>query len=133
MVAAMLANDAVTVQRLIEAGEPAGAMVMELMTSPVFWAAEHGHTSLLRCVLECEPATDAPDIEGSTPLMLAARGGHLETVKLLLDRGADPNAVTRSGWDALAYARASGHHEVLELLEKVYSPEALEQNHENSE
>jgi hypothetical protein len=133
MVAAMQADDAAAVQRLIETGEPVDAFAVPLLTLPVLWAAEQGHVELLRYLLGRGAGVNLRGVEGETALMLAARRGDLEAVRLLLAHGADPNAVTSNGWSALAWAAAKGHAEVLALLEAVCSPEQLEANHEECE
>ncbi|KAK1963977.1 ankyrin, partial [Colletotrichum sublineola] len=55
------------------------------------WAAENGHESMVKMLLE---GGDDPNIrngDDSTSLSWAAENGHESVVKVLLEGGADPN------------------------------------------
>jgi ankyrin repeat protein len=128
MKVAMATNDTEAVQRLILEGEPLDIMNVEMMQSPASWAAERGHTTLMRFLLDHGASTEEPSIEGESLLIVAARAGQSEIVRLLLDRGADPNYVTPNGWSALDYARICNHQDIFKLLAQVSSRRKLERN-----
>jgi ankyrin repeat protein len=77
-------------RELIDAGADIHAKDEWQMT-PLHLAAENGHTSVARLLIEKGHADrNAPNREGDTPLHLAAYHGHIDLVQLLVSRGADP-------------------------------------------
>jgi ankyrin repeat protein len=119
MSAAMHAADPATVRRLIEVGEPIDASDVGLLRTPLLWAAEHGHTDLVRFLLERGADIEDRADERESPLMLAAVGGHRDTVQVLLERGADPDYVTDKGWDAVMFAELGKHDGVAALIKEA--------------
>jgi len=53
------------------------------------WAAENGHETTVRILLETGADIESKDSKSNTPLSWAARKGHKATVRLLLKNGAD--------------------------------------------
>ena len=53
--------------------------------TPLSWAAQNGHTEVVKLLLDVKANIKAEDKSGQTPLSLAAQNGHTEVVKLLLD------------------------------------------------
>ena len=95
-------------------------------------AAQHGHSEIVRVLLDCgidKDAADAVDDEeeddlvhpgdGTTALHLAAANGHLDVVQALLEVGADKFATTKDGKTVLHLAAESGYFDVVELLIKA--------------
>ncbi len=121
MSAAMHADDPVAVRRLIEAGEPVDRSDLDLLRSPLLWAAEGGYADLVAIVLERGANIEDWADEGESPLMLAARRGHRDTVRLLVERGADLTYVTDQGWDAGDYARLGGYEDLAAMIEHAQS------------
>jgi hypothetical protein len=119
MEAALRANDAKLVERLVAAGEPIDTMDQEGTWSPLLWAAYHGHTALVRFLLDQGANIEDRWVEGESPLMVAAREGHRDMVRLLLDRGADPNYVTDKGWDVVQFAEMGGNPAVIAMVEPL--------------
>ncbi len=119
MGAAFRANDPAAVRRLVEAGEDVNGLDLELLRSPLLWAAEHGHTDLARFLLDRGAEIEDKADEGESPLQLAAYGGHRDTVRMLLDRGADPAYRTDKGWDAVMFAELGKHTELAALLQQA--------------
>jgi ankyrin repeat protein len=119
MSAAMHANDPATVRRLIEAGEPIDASDVGMLRTPLLWAAEYGHTDLVRFLLDRGADIEDRADEGESPLMLAAFGGHRDAVQVLLERGADPDYVTDKGWDAVMFAELGKHDGVAALIKEA--------------
>lgn len=121
MSAAVEANDPNEIRRLIEAGEPITAVHESLLRTPLLWAAEGGHTNLVRFLLDRGASIKDRADEGESPLMLAAQGGHRDTVRLLLDRGADPYYVTDKGFDVLHFAKRGGDAGVGAMLRALWA------------
>ena len=61
--------------------------------TPLFEAAQNGHTDTVCLLLDKGAKPNIPDEYGESPLKAAARKGHKEVVKLLIDSGADPHRV----------------------------------------
>jgi hypothetical protein len=116
---ALRANDPARVRRLIEAGESIDATDMGSLRSPLLWAAEEGHTDLVRFLLEHGANIADQADEGESPLMLAVFRGHGDVARLLLDRGADLDYVTDKGWDARRFAELGKHEDMVALLEQA--------------
>jgi hypothetical protein len=130
MEAALRANDAALVQRLVAGGEPIDVIDQAGTWSLLLWAAHRGHTELVRFLLDRGADIEDRWVEGESPLMVAAWHGHLDTVQLLLDRGADPNYVTDKGWDVVQFAEMGGNPEVIALAEQVFSGSPKEEDSE---
>lgn len=56
------------------------------------WAADRGHSDVVRLLLARGATVDCRDAEGQTPLHYAASCGHVEAARALLEAGADPAA-----------------------------------------
>ncbi|RYC80571.1 hypothetical protein BFJ63_vAg16545, partial [Fusarium oxysporum f. sp. narcissi] len=84
--------------------------------TPLWWAAENGHESVVRLLLDRGASIEAADEDGRTPLWLAAAGGHEAAVQLLLDRDADTNAADKWGQTPLLWAVERGDAAVMQLL-----------------
>jgi hypothetical protein len=132
MSAAMHANDPATVRRLIEAGEPIDASDVGMLRTLLLWAAEHGHTDLVRFLLDHGADIEDRADEGESPLMLAAFGGHRDTVQVLLDRGADPDYVTDKGWDAVMFAELGKRDDVATLIKEAQGHHGPLHEHERN-
>ncbi|KAK8926864.1 Ankyrin repeat, PH and SEC7 domain containing protein secG [Metarhizium anisopliae] len=78
--------------------------------TPLTYAAEQGHDSVVNLLLEIDTADiNSKDEDGSTPLSRAAANGHEACVKLLLQRHADSNSKDQNGQTSLHWAAKSGH------------------------
>lgn len=84
--------------------------------TPFSWAAENGHTEMVKWMLVLGANADAPDTGNQTPLSWASKRGHYEVVRLLLQEGADPDSKSESGRTPLSKAAANGHAFVVQLL-----------------
>ncbi|KAF9894957.1 hypothetical protein FE257_004579 [Aspergillus nanangensis] len=84
--------------------------------TPLSFAAEKGHSSIVCMLLGHGAQVDRQDHNGRTPLMWASRGGHNETVETLLENGVHINLRDRAGRTALSWAAANGHHKVMGQL-----------------
>lgn len=79
-------------------------------------AAEKGHESIVRVLLEHNVDVNDKDSSGSTALHLAARNKHDGVLRLLLEGGADVNAPNANGWTAAHEAAETGNAAALSLL-----------------
>lgn len=80
------------------------------------WAAEKGHTAILKWLLSLGGNGDSKDNEAQTPLSWASKRGHDEVVRLLLREGADPNSRSVTGRTPLSKAAANGHASIVQVL-----------------
>jgi ankyrin repeat protein len=90
------------------------------MYTPLFGACEHGHSYIVKYLLEHKASPELPSRKKSvvTPLMLAARGNHVDVVRILLEHGVDPSVPDRQGWTALMLSARKGFFELTCLLLK---------------
>ena len=71
-------------------------------------AAQHGHETCVRGLLQCHANANERDKDGETALAVAAHAGHSAVVLLLCESRADPNLATLSGEAPLHWAAYSG-------------------------
>ena len=86
--------------------------------TPLFWAAQEGHTEIAGLLLDAGANVNFTDSEGFTPLKQAVGESHLATVELLLLRGADIHHRCKSdgGCTVLHTAAAYGRIDCIRLL-----------------
>ncbi|KFY04044.1 hypothetical protein V490_00014 [Pseudogymnoascus sp. VKM F-3557] len=85
--------------------------------TPLSWAAQKGHKSIVKLLMEKGAEVDAEDRDfGQTPLFWALENGHEAVVKLLLEKGAKVDTKTYSGWTLLLFAKDNGDEAVVKLL-----------------
>lgn len=75
---------------------------------PFHWAAQGGHNSILRRLLQCKVHPDARTTAGVTMMMFASYGGHIETCDFLLRQRADLWLQNAYGCDAGHFAAMGG-------------------------
>jgi serine/threonine-protein phosphatase 6 regulatory ankyrin repeat subunit B len=63
----------------------------QIGASPLYYAAWHGHTELVRGLIERGAEVTVATTDGLTPLHWAALGGHVEICRMLIDHGAVVN------------------------------------------
>ncbi len=89
-------------------------------TTPLYSAAVHGATDIVRLLLAAGalPDTESGHGEEGTPLCAAACWGHTPTVRELLAHGADPNLREDhgTGHSPLDWALKGPHPETVALL-----------------
>jgi len=83
---------------------------------PAHYAAEFGHSDLLKTLLKWGSNLFASDSDGQTPLHLAAANGQDATVEILLDERADVNAQNTRGRTALHEDITSGNVVIIWML-----------------
>lgn len=87
--------------------------------TPLSWASERGHDTVVGLLLEKSPDLEARDysIYERTPLLWAVENSHLKVVELLLQAGADlENHDMNWGLTPLAWAAAEGNIDIAKLL-----------------
>lgn len=85
-------------------------------TTALFAAAQQGHASVARVLLQRGARQDLPAEEGWTPLMWASWSGSEPVVRLLLEHGAELDRKNEAGYTALMVAAYEGHVGVVKLL-----------------
>ena len=98
------------VQSLLEKGEMPMAIELYL------YAAERGHLSITKLLVENGTDTAFTDRKGQTALHKAAENGHLSITKLLVKKGADTAIADCTGQTALHKATERGHLSISKLL-----------------
>ncbi|KAJ6015108.1 ankyrin repeat-containing protein [Penicillium herquei] len=84
--------------------------------TPLSLAAEKGHLSTAKLLLQRGAAVDSRNDSGQTPLLLAAKNGHTATTQLLLDMRAAVDSASKSAATALIYAAQNGHEDTVNVL-----------------
>ncbi|KAJ8133589.1 hypothetical protein O1611_g43 [Lasiodiplodia mahajangana] len=79
-------------------------------------AAEHGHSNVIKTLVEHGVDIDHKTDLGSTPLILATKSGHISTCSYLLNSGADVDGRDNEDTTALIIACQSGSKELVKLL-----------------
>ncbi|XP_071150573.1 protein fem-1 homolog C-like [Mytilus edulis] len=76
--------------------------------SPIWIACNHGHTEIVKMLLERRADCNKCDRWGNSPLIKACLRGYTEIVKMLLERKADCNKCDRWGNSPLILACING-------------------------
>jgi hypothetical protein len=92
--------------------------------TPLLAAAEAGHTSCVRAVLDAEGRSKETTVAiantcdqfGQTSLMLASYNGHCEVVEALLAAGCNPGLTNKDKAKAEDFAVDEGYDNIVELL-----------------
>ncbi|RDD38555.1 GA-binding protein subunit beta-2 [Trichoplax sp. H2] len=87
-----------------------------LGTSPLHFAARHGHTKTAEILLRAGVCKDARTKVDRTPLHVAAQEGHYEIVNLLIVGGATVNCRDMLCMSPLHWAVQSQHADIVKLL-----------------
>uniref|UniRef100_A0A061S307 Ankyrin repeat n=1 Tax=Tetraselmis sp. GSL018 TaxID=582737 RepID=A0A061S307_9CHLO len=109
-------GDQVAVARLVREGaDPSEAD--ESGRTPLSWAVEYGHTSVVLFLLE-DPnlPLNSADVLGRSPMHYTAAKGHAEALKILLAEGAEPDLRDVNGCTPLHYAAAGAHSQCVKML-----------------
>jgi ankyrin repeat protein len=80
--------------------------------TPLLFASEEGHVSVVRWLMDQGVATDERTLGGWTAWRSACCFGRLPVVRLLMERGADPTIAAHNGSTPLKAASDQGHLEV---------------------
>jgi ankyrin repeat protein len=88
--------------------------------TPLYCAAQMGHTPLVRLLVEARVDVDRPSLGGvSTPLAVAAARGHLPIVVILVIAGADKDMQVLDCVTPLWLAARHGHDRIVKYLCRV--------------
>ena len=86
--------------------------------TPLILAADHGHASLIECLLDRGADVEMGLSDQQTPLLLAVKQGHVEALNALLKGGADVHKKGHDGMDAMELAVKSGQNDAAKVLFK---------------
>ena len=124
--AAITADDARQVHFLIRLGAPVDADIVfsrsilkgaEVPGKPLHWAAELGHSDLVKLFLAHGAEVDDKDnLYGWTPLHEAVIMGFIDVAELLLVRGANVDAKDDDGRTPLDWSAVYRHTDIAKLL-----------------
>ena len=100
--------------------------------TPLFWAAQEGHTEIVDLLLDAGANVNFSDPGGFTPLKQAVGEARIATVEHLLLRGADVSRRCKSdgGCTVLHTAAAYGHLDCIRLL-LLYGADPKARNDDN--
>jgi ankyrin repeat protein len=79
-------------------------------------ACKHGHTELIKLLLDDTSYVDVKNNYGETPLYVAFKHGHTQIVKLLIKNKADVNTTDNNSNSLLHIACKHGHTGLVQLL-----------------
>ena len=116
LIAAMEDNKDLEEIEKIVAGIADVNQAMSNGATPLFIAAQNGHTETAKLLLEKRADVNQAMSNGATPLYIAAQNDHRETVQLLITERADVNQAMSNGATPLYIAAQSGHTETVQLL-----------------
>jgi hypothetical protein len=100
-----------------------------LERTPLVYAAERGHTTVVESLIKAGAWVQTRDHIGATPLHWAALRGHEDIVTLLLNNGAKANAEAMGGGTPLAWAIEGGSPSSARLLLKACGTMSLDKEY----
>jgi ankyrin repeat protein len=86
--------------------------------TPVYVAAQQGHISVIKVLIEGGVDIDAMVGNGYTPLFMAAKKGHMAVIKILIKFGANLNVSNTQGVTHVLVAAYKRHTDVIEFMYK---------------
>ena len=109
-------GDCAAAQEALRRNADANAMIDGW--TPLFWAAQEGHTEIVDLLLAAGANVNVSDPGGFTPLKQAVSESHLDVLERLLLRGADVNwrCASDGGCTSLHTAAAYGLTECIRIL-----------------
>eukprot|EP01126_Amoeba_proteus_P000088 TRINITY_DN10037_c0_g1_i3.p1 TRINITY_DN10037_c0_g1~~TRINITY_DN10037_c0_g1_i3.p1 ORF type:complete len:197 (-),score=27.45 TRINITY_DN10037_c0_g1_i3:337-927(-) len=121
---AILFKDGAKITERIRNDPECVKLICSLGRTPLFLAAQYGHTKILSLLLQaCDSNIDQGDQDGWTPLFVASLNGHYELVKLLLSHSFYENNPSKCDvientkeWTPFFAAIAGNHLKVAALL-----------------
>jgi ankyrin repeat protein len=114
---AAMSGDLELAQLLVKAGANVKATTRIAAATPLLLAAENGHASVVRVLLDAGADARAADTNGTTALMLAAAAGQADAIRALLQHGALLEARDRvMERTALMFAAGNNRPEAIAVL-----------------
>lgn len=102
------------VAKLVNLGAVVDAQTPETKMTALSYAAAHGHTEIMKLLIDAHADPNTRDHEDSTLLHHAAKSGKAEAIKYLLARNFDKHSLNKNGETPLSIAV---RHEQLEAIE----------------
>ena len=99
------------VAEFLRKGQDVNIRSGQFNSSPLMWAAQEGHTNVIRLLLDHGAQIDLHNEGGETALTIAAYNSHSEAVSELLLRGADETLADNGGLTALQWAEKKGNND----------------------
>ncbi|XP_071142052.1 ankyrin-3-like [Mytilus edulis] len=84
--------------------------------SPIMIACEHGHTKIVKMLLELGADCNKCDKDDQSLIMIACEHGHTDIVKILLDLGADYIKCDKDDQSPIMIACENGHTNIVKML-----------------
>jgi ankyrin repeat protein len=112
------AGDLVRVQALLVAGADIDERPWsnQLLPTPLYVAAENGHTTMVRYLVERGANIEATCFGEEKPLHIAVEKNHIDVVRILTEHGANKEAADNGGWTVLIHASFHGKVLLAEYL-----------------
>ena len=85
-------------------------------TTPLYFAAEKGHTHVVMELIKAGADVNQADSEGFTPLHVAAQDGHEGIVALLIQAGADVHKAGKNGYTPMKVVTFKKREKVVTIL-----------------
>uniref|UniRef100_A0A0G4HXG7 Uncharacterized protein n=1 Tax=Chromera velia CCMP2878 TaxID=1169474 RepID=A0A0G4HXG7_9ALVE len=82
----------------------------------LMFASFHGHTDIVRLLVDAKASLDMQDKNGKTALILASENGHTDIMRLLVDAKANVDIQDEEGISVLMLASFYGHTDIVRLL-----------------
>lgn len=118
LVSAATNGNATQVTHLLGQGVPPDSSLKD-GTTPLFMAAQQGHTVIVKLLLNARANVNAKGYKGATPLIIAATAGHKTIVSMLLKHGARVDAPRNDAATALYMAAQNGYLDIVKQLIKA--------------
>lgn len=113
--AAVAADNAEAVQKLLKAGSDVNAKDSNGATALMIAAADSENPNIVKMLLKAGADVNARDSKGATALMYNLEGP-IESAVMLIEAGADVNAKNINGTTALMDSVKEGRYDMVELL-----------------
>lgn len=95
-------------------------------------AANYGHISIVKKLIEAKANVNSKDENGATALMEASKEGRVEVIEYLLQHNADVNICDSNKMSAVDYATSPKIKEILLRSTKDFEPVAVEEKKSSS-
>ncbi len=109
-------GDLQTIDAIIKSGFPLNSREQSSGATAIIMASRHGHTDVVRALLNAGADVQTQDNKDMTALLWATQGGHFEVVHALSDHGIDTEVRNSAGETALLAAAWDGYQDIVSSL-----------------